>query len=191
MIIQKLPNGIGQVRLSDDLIKNLKDALSIKYKTQVGILGSKATGRRETVAIKSGKNKGKHKAGKVESDQTNAEIGLIHEKGIKTGNNPIPRRSFLEIPILNNAKEIFEKKKALENQIKLAILSGKDFNQAWKQAYKDLGFFAEAVVQRSFEESGPGWPPNAESTIRRKKSSKPLIDTGQLRRSISSRVVTL
>lgn len=32
-------------------------------------------------------------------------------------------------------------------------------------------------------------PPNAESTIQKKGSSKPLIDTGQFRSSISSRVV--
>ena len=57
-------------------------------------------------------------------------------------------------------------------------------------ALKTLGVVAEGTIQKAFATGGWGeWPKLSPVTIRRKKSSKILIDTSQLRRSISSRVV--
>lgn len=55
--------------------------------------------------------------------------------------------------------------------------------------YKELervGLWAQGSIQQRISDGIP--PPNAESTIRRKGSSTPLIDTGQLRTSIKYRV---
>ena len=190
MSTRKLSNGHGSVTVNDAVIKNLRDAICVGYVTQVGILGSKAAGRHESVEISSGKNKGMHKEGKGSSALTNAEIGLMHEKGVMNDKGRLPRRSFLEMPLLRNAKVIFEKKKVFENALNKAIAAGTDCRKAWKKAYTDLGIEAEKIVLEAFEQSGPGWAPNAPATVIRKQSDSPLIDTGQLRRSISSRVIT-
>lgn len=54
------------------------------------------------------------------------------------------------------------------------------------QAFGALGLVAQGLVQRKIK-AGP-WEPNAKATIRRKRSSKPLIDTGRMRNSITYRV---
>jgi hypothetical protein len=55
---------------------------------------------------------------------------------------------------------------------------------------KNIGFACEVSIQNAFASSGFGqWAPNTPKTIHRKKSASPLIDTSQLRRSISSAVV--
>lgn len=51
-----------------------------------------------------------------------------------------------------------------------------------QRAYQLIGTKYEAMVKRKLTE-GP-WKPNAPATIRRKRSSRPLIDAGRLRRSI-------
>lgn len=49
--------------------------------------------------------------------------------------------------------------------------------------FKRVGVFAKGALQRSMMRSEL-YAPNAPSTIRRKKSSRPLIDTGTLIRSV-------
>ena len=54
---------------------------------------------------------------------------------------------------------------------------------------KKVGVVAEEVIQEAFATRGFGkWKANKPSTIARKGSDSPLIDTGQLRRSITSKV---
>jgi hypothetical protein len=51
----------------------------------------------------------------------------------------------------------------------------------------DLGIACEGAIQEAFDTGGfDDWPADAPSTIRRKGSSSPLIDTKQLRFSIAS-----
>ena len=116
------------------------------------------------------------------SPLTNAEIGVIQEFGSPT--NGIPSRSFLRMPLETKSKEI--KKKVLSNRakIKAEIADG----NAETILEKILLLAAEAVDE-AFQTGGFGkWPANAQSTIDRKGSSRPLIDTQQLRRSIATRV---
>lgn len=60
------------------------------------------------------------------------------------------------------------------------------------QLLRDLGSTAVKLVDRGFEGSrspyGDAWAPNTPATIRLKGSSKPLIRTGRLRRSIRAEV---
>jgi phage gpG-like protein len=61
-----------------------------------------------------------------------------------------------------------------------------------KMVLTRMGIACEKAIQEAFRSSGFGtWRENAPSTIQRKGSSAPLIDTGQLRRSITSKVVEL
>lgn len=53
--------------------------------------------------------------------------------------------------------------------------------------FKRVGVFAKGALQRSMMRSEL-YAPNAPSTIRRKKSSRPLIDTGTLIRSVDYEV---
>jgi len=111
----------------------------------------------------------------------NAEIGTIQEFGSIKKN--IPERSFLRIPLMNY----------LPDAIKAV---GPD---AWKRSLmqegmlKTLGRLAitgRNIVQDSFATRGFGmWAPNAKRTIARKGSDAPLIDGGELRQSVTHRIV--
>ena len=54
-----------------------------------------------------------------------------------------------------------------------------------------LGVYAEETIQEAFNTGGWGvWPKLALSTVKRKGSSRILIETAQMRKAISSRVVS-
>lgn len=112
----------------------------------------------------------------------NAELGLIQEFG--TADGKIPPRSFLRMPLEQDAKNIAKSLMNKRQKIEQAIADG-DENYVIEQ----LGIAGEASVQRAFSTGGFGqWQGNAESTKERKGSSSPLIDTGELRESITSEV---
>lgn len=48
---------------------------------------------------------------------------------------------------------------------------------------RKIGVFAKGLVQETIESGS--FAPNAPSTIRKKKSDKPLIDTGRMRQSVN------
>lgn len=103
-----------------------------------------------------------------------AMIAAVHEFG-----NPekgIPERSFLRGSILTNRKKYADASKKLS----FRVLSG-DMQAA--QAYGLLGQAASDDVKQFIREGD--FVPNAPATVARKGSSKPLIDTGQLRQSIT------
>lgn len=131
------------------------------FVVDVGIMGNKA-GRKD------------------EKGLTNADVGFVHE----FGTSKIPKRSFLRMPIFLHAEEILEQVKKAGALKKLA--AGK-----MVEVLADIGIACEATILQAFASSGWGsWAANHPSTIKRKGSSSPLIDTGQLRRSISSHVTT-
>lgn len=147
----------------------IKKALEDNFKTRVGILGSKASQIHDA----------KDSSGKpIDVGLTNADIGAIHEFG--SGN--IPRRSFLQFP--------------LETYIGKWIRANKDRYYEMmtkgnlKKFYEAMGLEAEKIVNEAFTTSGYGtWAPNAPLTVKLKGSAMPLINTGQLRASISSKVL--
>ena len=55
-----------------------------------------------------------------------------------------------------------------------------------KQALKNIGVLVKGAVQHQMVEGE--FVPNAPSTIRKKGSDKPLIDTGQLRQGVSYKI---
>ena len=102
------------------------------------------------------------------------QIGMIHEFGVPEKN--IPRRSFIRVPIENNIKEIT---KLIENNHKLVSENA----MSAKVALDRIGIKAQNTIKESFRNND--WKANSRATIKRKGSSRPLIDTGQLIGSIS------
>lgn len=113
-----------------------------------------------------------------ESGESLAMIALVHEYGSVT--RKIPARPFLH-PALRKNQNKYSKilaKKAT------AILLGRI---SLHQALALVGEAAQADVQKYIVEH-QGFAPLKPATIKRKKSSKPLIDTGQLRQSIRYKI---
>lgn len=161
--VLKFSNGVTMTKDIDKLLSFQKQ-LDQKYISEVGVLGSKTN--------RTGENK---------NNLSNADIGLLHEKG--SVSKRIPARSWLEMPLTVKSKELMVVAKTLiDNMTANNIV----------KSYRILGIKAEEIIQRAFSSRGFGqWVPNSPVTIRRKKSDMPLIDTAQLRKSVSSRVVTL
>ena len=121
------------------------------------------------------------KVNRNEGDVNNPTIGLENELGSITKN--IPPRSFLRMPLEYKREEIMKDmassklvKKAIDNLSIITVL-------------KLLGKVAEGKIQKAFESKGFGkWKENSPVTIAKKGSSAPLIDTSQLRDSVTSSV---
>lgn len=90
---------------------------------------------------------------------------------LEFGNDHIPSRPFL--------RQTLE-----ENQEKYTALFVQWFDQGVPitQIYEQLAIIAQGDVQLNIVRGN--WTVNAPSTIKRKKSSKPLIDTGKMRQSV-------
>ncbi len=91
----------------------------------------------------------------------------------------IPERSFLRSGIIEGKPKIIEK-------VEIVIGKFLDGNISLNQALNGVGQFAVSLVKKKIR-SGP-FKPNAPSTIREKKSSRPLIDTGRMRQSVTHEI---
>lgn len=165
------------VRLDTDKLEQIETMLNRKYVAQIGVLGEKSKGRLAIKDEKVGGKSGNRKIPVVQGESTlsNADIGLIHEKG--SPKNNIPRRSFLEVPLTTKMPKVMAKIGAL-------LLKGiNEFNI--EEAYAKLAAIGEGIVLQAFPTSGYGtWP-----ALKRGGPSH-LIKTAQLRQSIATRVVT-
>lgn len=139
----------------DEIKKQVKG-----YKARVGILGSDIN-RKNAEGI------------------TNSEIGVIHE----FGNEKMPIRSFLRMPIETHKKEIIKS------------IGGKKIQDAFEKKdyvkmFHLIGQKARSIVLQAFKTGGFGkWQDISEATKEAKGSSAILIDTAQLKNSISEDVV--
>ena len=104
-------------------------------------------------------------AGKVTDDRgvDMAQIAMFNE----LGTSEIPSRPFLRQTMEKNQDDIQD------------IAEGGTAEDALKQ----LGVYGKGLVQAQIREGT--FKPNAPSTIRKKKSDKPLIDTGKMRQSVN------
>ena len=99
-----------------------------------------------------------------------AEIAMFNELGTSTS----PPRPFLRMTVDENQEKISA---MCEAEAKKLANGG-----SAEQGLKRLGAFGVSLVQ---EKIGNGsFTPNAPSTVKAKKSDKPLIDTGQMRQSV-------
>ncbi len=174
------------VKSDTTLMDNLLKGIEMKLAARVGILG--ASGRNRVVrqdgeTFKAFQKRLRHflKSDKAKGDSpTNADIGLAHEVGVKSRN--LPRRSWLKEPLEDHLSQHFAKlgKVAIEKML----------FANYQIAYAQLGVIGEIIVQKGFETGGYGkWKPLKAATIAAKGSDAILIDTAQLRRSVTSEVV--
>lgn len=121
---------------------------------------------------------GQKNARKKSAQKTNAEIGAIHEFGL----NGI-ERSFLRVPISDHLQAYIEK----AGKIKPAMLKEIVREGTSKPWARKLGIIGEQIVADAFDSGGFGkWK---QSDMSRKKVKQTLVETQQLRNSISSEVV--
>ena len=174
----RLPQGAGSIKLDIDAADRMLTGFASAFVVRVGILGEKNARQ----------NTGKG------GDKTNAEIGLVHEKGSLADH--IPRRSFLEMPLTNHMKQLAGAVKIIKKWVEDSIAAKNDPKAIWKTAHDDLGIEGTSIVQQAFVTRGDGtWAPNSPVTIALKSrnghiSDSPLIDTQELRKSIMHKVVT-
>ena len=174
---------MAQVKADLTEMYKLMRMLKEDYTVRIGIIGSNA--------------KKQHRG----SDLTNADIGTFHEFGSADGKHP-PKRSFLAMPIGNklnfNNEDMKNMRKFLFKQLFI--------KKAPEYFYKGLMAKALEVVENAFATAGFGeWKPLAASTYAGRSKNLPkrvtkrsltywynhpiLTDTGQLRRSISGKII--
>jgi hypothetical protein len=145
-----------------------------KGRVQLGIFGNK------TARGQGKKVKGKY-ATYSTAAESNADIGAKNEYG--SFSEGIPARSWLRMPLAQYGELLVGHAKASMGGVELA-------KRTPKLLLQRLGLAAESLIHYAFKTSGWGqWQPNSAYTIRMKGSDKPLIDTAQLERGVSSRVV--
>lgn len=109
---------------------------------------------------------------------TMAGLAMVHEFGSPARN--IPSRPVLK----QTAQTSMPKQKKLCASLLQQITSSRITP---RQAFGRLGEWYVGAIKTTFTTGN--FKPLAPSTILRKRSSRPLIDTGQLRGSVTSRVV--
>jgi hypothetical protein len=149
----------------DQLIKALKAKVP---STKVGILGQKSS---------RGISFPKNPKTKVQN-LNNAEVGAFHE----FGTSKTPQRSFLRVPISENLEKYMERAGFLSKDVFDATLKAGSIVPYMKK----LAVLAEGIVKEAFDTAGFGkWKP---SIMDQKKVKQTLVETQQLRNSITSEV---
>lgn len=93
------------------------------------------------------------------------------------GTSRIPAR-----PFIDNAVTRIEEDKAGDGaEIARAVINAEI---SATKALKKIGQFAEKAIREAITDDV--YEPNAPSTVRKKKSNKPLVNTGKLRQSVTS-----
>lgn len=125
---------------------------------RIGILGSKNA-----------------RTGKASS---NATVGAAHE----FGTSKLPMRSFLRMPLSFELPKAIKKSGAIDKDVLNDVLKEGTF-LPW---LKKIAILAERTVAEAFETSGFGqWRP---SNMTHKKVHQTLVETQQLRNSITSEI---
>jgi hypothetical protein len=108
----------------------------------------------------------------------NATIGAMHE----FGTTKTPVRSFLRVPISEHLEKEMESSGALDKKV-LADVVSQGTILPWLQK---IAILAEGIVAQAFDTGGFGkWPL---SNYSHKKNHQTLVETNQLRESITSEV---
>lgn len=108
---------------------------------------------------------------------TNAEIGVIHEFGVPEKN--ISERSFMR-------STASEESQNLSRLAKIKIAECLKCEISAHDAFATIGAYLQGKIVEKITDGD--FEPNTEATVKRKKSSKPLIDTDQLREAITHEV---
>lgn len=161
--------GDKDFKFHTDGITNLLRAMKEqKLVVRVGILGTKDARR-----------------GGKKGNNSNATIGSFHEQ-LEYGGSKIPQRSFLRMPLETRLGKEIDKSKQFTKDALTEILKTKSLKK-WADS---IGVAAVSVVLQAFDSNGFGtWQKLEKSTLARKQVKQTLVETQQLRGSISSEVV--
>ena len=124
------------------------------------------------------------KAMRAEMDpmiQSGMKYSKAYELWIMAHGSPLwhaPPRPVLEPALEHNKDAIM----VLFQQVLRAACKGDA--EAEERAIHRCGLKAQNVCRGWFDNPANGWPPNSPLTIKLKKSERPLVDTGTLRKSI-------
>lgn len=121
---------------------------------------------------------GEHKGEGEGAEMSNILLARVHEYGTDT----VPERSFIRSTLFEQRPAIIELVKILKHQ----IYTGKT---TVSKALDVIGLQVQALIRGKISDGDPAWPPLSPKTIAKKGSSKPLIDTGQLQKSITYKKV--
>lgn len=114
-----------------------------------------------------------------EEGPTNAEIGLKHEFGM----DGLPVRSFLRVPLAEHLAKALDKAGGFDEETLRRVIA----TASARPLVEKIAIVAEGVVLEAFATTGYGkWKP---SDMRFKKVHQTLVETQQLRNSITSEVV--
>jgi hypothetical protein len=145
----------------ENMIKALGDKAPI---IRVGILGAN----------------GRSQAGK-KGAPSNALIGAWHEFGTVK----MAARSFLRMPLIDRLDKDLEKAGAFDEDVLKEVVKNKS-TLPWA---RKVATMAEGIIAEAFATGGFGkWAPLKPSTLARKKNLQILVETQQLRNSITSEV---
>jgi hypothetical protein len=117
---------------------------------------------------------------RADGDLTLPEIAALHEYG--DPDSGLPERSFIRKTFIDQALKVQAFTGRLVRQVAADKLDA-------ARALDLLGAMAAGEIKLTITRGRVGGPPLAEATIKRKGSSKPLIDTGTLVNYITWEVV--
>lgn len=129
-------------------------------------------------------------AGEADSDVINRAVW--NEFGTKGGasgggwGGPIPERPFLRNAMRDNQANLRAAMKQAAVSILKRAAMGDSAAMLKLQALRKIGVLAQGYIQE--EITSLSSPPNSPVTIERKGSSNPLIDTGEMRASVTYKV---
>lgn len=154
---------------------------------KVGVMGTKVqrTENKKVLTmteIVNMRTKLKPKAGN-KPPLNNVEIGLIHEFG--SPKRGIPKRSFLMMPLTTRLKKAMESAGAFKDATIAKVIEDKTLTP-W---ISKIGVLAEGVVLEAFATGGFGKWPAWKRKGYTNNANMLLVDTTQLRNSISHEVV--
>lgn len=124
-----------------------------------------------------------------DSGLTVAQVATFNEFGVDSTDleDPkrhriTPERSFIRTTMFESEERLLELTAKLKDRVLFEGLRV-------KQALGFIGATLRGLIQKKISEGDDSWPPNAPATIEAKGSSRPLIDSSQMRQAVNYEVV--
>jgi len=153
-----------------------------KTAAYVGIPASGKDARTQQLLELAGKTNSKKKKARLtksaKTDINNAELLFIQEHGSPI--NKIPARR-----VLGPSVEADGNKQAIAHELSASVKASLEGDtEKSEQKMLRAALAGQNAARRWFTDGRNGWTPNAPSTVKRKGSDRPLIDTGAMRAAI-------
>ena len=171
-----------KINFDTNKLKKIAKAWAKNPWVKVGILEDKDDKRKKATW---NKKKNSYSLKKTDEGKSNTEIAFAHEFGSRGRYGNLPERSFLRMPIRDDFQKVW-------NQYAKTPNAAEDFVNNPKKFLNMVGELAVQVVDDAFQNGGSSqhkWPALKDSTLAKKKVNQILVETGQLRDSISYEIV--